>query len=352
MQVCEKTTLIVFFIVFSLQILTIHPCVNAQITYPSPYWEYSPISPRVGDVITFDVSLFEKMWNEKGESTIVSLIWNFGDGASATGAIVTHTFTNSGTYDVNVHATDDRGYGGTTGMSIIVRELTPVAIYISLSNDTIYTGQEVTISGSLVYDGIGVPNAWVVLSSRIYNDEDGWNDIVSIKTDDYGIYSTVWKFFYGYYEVKATWAGNSTYPETSISVKLKVKDFGNLITEFSSNSTITGLNFNLSTLILNFFAEGPSGTNGYVNITLEKDPTFNPQNIKVLFDGQPIEYDVDSTSQSWLLFFTYTHSTHNIVVNFKADEISEFPSCIILPLFLIGTVVVIIYRNRLRRKVC
>jgi N-acetylneuraminic acid mutarotase len=35
-----------------------------------------------------------------------------------------------------------------------------------------------------------------------------------------------------------------------------------------------------------------------------------------------------------------------------ADYIPEFPSWIILPLFLIATAVVIVYRNRLRRKVC
>ena len=42
---------------------------------------------------------------------------------------------------------------------------------------------------------------------------------------------------------------------------------------------------------------------------------------------------------------TVTLSLDNVVI-------PEFPSWIILPLFLIATVVVIIYRNRLRRKVC
>jgi len=39
----------------------------------------------------------------------------------------------------------------------------------------------------------------------------------------------------------------------------------------------------------------------------------------------------------------------------KTDEygvIPEFPSWIILPFFLLATAVVIVYRNRLRRKVC
>ena len=292
--------------------------VTAQITYPSPYWDYSPISPRAGDTVTFDASDFEQSWNENGESTIVSLIWDFGDGKSAAGAIVNHTFANLGTYAVGVTATDNRGLGGSSEMSISVSEQTPVTVHISLSSDSIYTGQEVTISGNLISNGIGVPYAWVFLSSKTYVEGARWNEIASVKTDDYGKYSIVWKPFYGYYEVKAAWAGNSTYPETSVSVNLNVRPFGNLITEFSSNSTITGLNFNSSTRILTFFAEGPSGTSGYVNITLEKDSMFNPQNISVLLDGQPIEYTVASTNQSWILGFTYIHSIHSVIVNFAA----------------------------------
>jgi PKD repeat protein len=336
--------------VFSVQISTIYPCANAQISYPSPYWEYSPTTPRVGDIITFNALSFEKMWNERGESTIVSLIWHFGDGTSATGALVNHTYTDSGTYLAGVTATDDRGYGGTTEYQIQVEMQTPITVYVSQSSDTIYTGQEVTISGNLTYNSTGVPDTWVSLSSKTYLEGATWNEIATVKTDVYGNYSVVWKPTSGYYQVRAMWAGNSTYPETSVSVILHVKDFGDLITEFSSNSTIAGLNFNLTTLVLRFSAEGPSGTSGYVNITLEKDPTFDPQTIQVLFDGQPIEYHVDSTNQYWLLFFTYTHSTHDVVVNFKAEDIPEFPSWIILLLFMITTSVVIFYRNRLRRK--
>jgi hypothetical protein len=347
----KKNALAVFFAVSFWLALLIHPPVNAQITYPSPYWDYSPITPRVGDIITFDALDFERTWNEKGESTIVSLVWHFGDGTSATGALVTHTFTSPGTYLAGVTATDNRGYGGTSEFEIQVREQTPITVYLSLSSDSIYTGQEVTINGNLTYNGVGMPDAWVLLSSKTYVEGAVWNDIATVKTDGYGKYSAVWKPIYGYYQVRATWAGNSTYPETSVSVILIVKGFGNLITEFSSSSTITGLNFNSTTRVLSFSAEGPSGTNGYVSITLEKDPSFDPQGISVLFDGHQIEYDIDSTNQSWILYFTYTHSIHNIVVNFNGDEIPNFPSWIILPLLitvLIGIGLLVYFKKRKR----
>ncbi len=319
----KKNIVTVFFAVLFLLSLAIHPDVNSQITYPTPSWDYSPITPRVGDTVVFDASDFEKMWNEKGESTIVSLDWHFGDGAYATGALVNHVFTSSGTYFAGVTATDDRGYGGTSEFEIEVREQTPITIYLSLNSESIYTGQEVILGGNLTYNGTGVPDAQVSLSSKTYVEGAVWQGIASVKTDAYGKYSAVWKPTFGYYQVKAAWAGNASYPETSVSLILIVKGFGNFITEFSSNSTtISDLNFNATTRVLSFSAEGPSGTNGYVTITLEKDPSFDPQGISVLLDGQPLDYTIDSTSQSWLLSFTYTHSVHNIVVNFDADELA------------------------------
>ncbi len=344
-----KTNAFAVFAVFVLLALSVQLPLNAQITYPSPSWDYSPITPRVGDVVTFDASDFEKRWNENGESTIVSLVWNFGDGTSASGTVVNHTFTNPGTYSAGVTATDNRGYEGTSEMSVVVGAQTPITVYMTFSSETIYTGQEVTINGNLTYNGAGVPNAWIVLSSKTYIEGASWNNIATVKTDSDGNYAAVWKAFHGYYEVKAAWAGNSTYPETSISANLIVKGFGNLITEFSSNSKITELNFNSSTRILAFSAEGPSGTSGYVNITLEKEPDFNPENINVLLDGHPIEYTVDSTGQSWLLCFVYTHSVHSIVVNFNAGQIPKFPLWIILLLVLVLAFTILGVLNRKRR---
>ena len=186
-----------------------------------------------------------------------------------------------------------------------------------------------------------------------------WKDIASAKTDEYGKYSVVWKAFHGYYEVKATWTGNSNYPETSVSVNLNVKPFGNLITEFSSNSTITNMNFNSTTRVLSFSAEGQSGTTGYVNIILEKDPTFNPQSIIVLLDGHPINYNMESTGQSWILEFTYTHSIHDVIVNLDAStapplerqsEPEPFPTLLVVAVIVTVAAVVAVVLFVLKKR--
>ena len=267
-----KKTALALIMFFSLIALA-HPfTVNAQIVHATPSFVYSPLTPRVGDVVSFDSLWWEQYWNENHEPRTFTYSWSFGDGTFATGATVNHTYTKPGTYAVGVTVDDNLGTGGSSEMEIEVREQTPVTVHISLGSDSVYTGEEVSISGNLTYYGVGVPNAWIILSSKTYIENAMWNEIVSVKTDDQGKYSTVWKPSRGAYQVKATWIGNSSYPETSVSVNLGVKSFGDFITAFSSNSTITGLNFNASTRILSFSAEGLSGTNGYVKITLRKRP--------------------------------------------------------------------------------
>ncbi len=326
-----KKTILAVIMFFSLISLACPPTVNAQIVHATPSFDYSPFTPRVGDVVSFDALWWEQFWNENHEPRTFSYCWNFGDGAFATGVTVNHTYTAAGTYTVEVTVDDGLGTGGSSAMEIEVREQTPVTVLISLSSDSVYTGEEVTISGNLTYNGVGVPDAWIVLSSKTYIENAMWNEIASVETDDYGRYLTVWKPLRGVYQVKATWMGNSTYPQTSVSVNLGVKSFGDFITEFSSNSTITELNFNASTRILGFSAEGSSGTNGFVKITLEKDPKFDPEGVSVILDGESIEYAIGSTSQSWVLDINYSHSVHKVVVYFNGEtEPEPFPTAVVV----------------------
>jgi hypothetical protein len=57
-----------------------------------------------------------------------------------------------------------------------------------------------------------------------------------------------------------------------------------------------------------------------VNVTLKNDPSFDPQNTIVQLDDQPIQYTVESNNQTWNLYFIYTHSVHNIIVDFIGNS--------------------------------
>ena len=294
---------------------------SAQITHPSPSYEYAPLTPRVGDTVTFDASDFIAYWTE---SIIVSLDWDFADGTTQSGTVVEHSFAKAGEYWVELAATDNRGMTASTAHLITVTEQTPITVYLFLSSERVYIGQDITISGNLISNGEGVPNELISFSTMTYGDNAKWIEIGEVKTDNDGKYSFIWQLKEPRaYQVRARWEGNATYPETSLSRILYVNSYGDLITGFSSNSTITGMNFNMTTRLLSFRAEGPSGTSGYVNVTLENDPAFNPQNIIVQLDDQPILYTVESTNQSWNLYFTYTHSIHIILVDFTGSFIRQ-----------------------------
>ncbi len=62
-----------------------------------------PSEGSVGQPLAFSVSPFD-VWSVLGETS-----WSFGDGASASGTSVTHTYTAAGTYEVTLHSVDTLG---------------------------------------------------------------------------------------------------------------------------------------------------------------------------------------------------------------------------------------------------
>ena len=54
------------------------------------------------------------------DGSVESYVWKFGDGETARGASVTHTFTKAGTFKVSVTATDDQGAKSSDTLSITV----------------------------------------------------------------------------------------------------------------------------------------------------------------------------------------------------------------------------------------
>jgi hypothetical protein len=201
-------------------------------------YEPFPYAPRAGEVVTFDVTRSEKWYNETFDTKTISYSWDFGDGTMAQGGVVSHAFANAGLYAIKLNVTD------TLGLSIQERQLTvtertPFMAYVSVSNTYTFTGEEVTINGNLTQDinGKGVANAFILLSwSTAW--WTTWHEITSVKTDALGEFSMSWMPpANNKYQIKATWVGNSTYPETSSSALLVITPLGGLITGFSSNST-------------------------------------------------------------------------------------------------------------------
>jgi hypothetical protein len=81
-----------------------------------------------------------------------------------------------------------------------------------------------------------------------------------------------------------------------------------------SNSTISELAFNSTSKILSFKVTGPSGTTGFTNVTIAKTLIQDIDGLQIYLDGNQINYAVTSTDYYWLIHFTYTHSTHKVLI--------------------------------------
>lgn len=72
---------------------------------------------EVGQVVVFDGSA------STGQVPLVSWRWDFGDGVTASGVVVQHTYWNPGTYTVRLTVTDQRGQTSSTAQQIFIQAL-------------------------------------------------------------------------------------------------------------------------------------------------------------------------------------------------------------------------------------
>ncbi|WP_323675494.1 PKD domain-containing protein [Halorubellus sp. PRR65] len=92
---------------------------------PSANLSFSPPSPYAGTSVTFDAADSVDV-----DGAISSYEWAFGDGATATGESVTHTYGSSGTYQVTLTVTDDEGASATTTRTVTVQSTSGTLYYV------------------------------------------------------------------------------------------------------------------------------------------------------------------------------------------------------------------------------
>ena len=169
------------------------------------------------------------------------------------------------------------------------------------------------------------------------------------------------------YDYTATTVGTKTFTISRVSdssynltvvndsIGAQTLDVWSLPFSVISNSTISELSFNSTSRLLSFTVSGPSGTIGYTNVTIAKTLIANISELKVNLDGNQINYTATSTDYSWLIHFTYEHSTHKVVIilgsqNFESSEETPPGVATIFSVIVIAILTAILLVTKARQR--
>ncbi len=225
---------------------------------------------------------------------------------------------------------------------------------ISCKSTTSYSGFKVQIEGNLHNASIPLIDQPVLLSYSVTGGNT-WQELTLTHTVSDGSYFAEWRpSVTGDYLIKAVFNGNDEYPQTTSVVNLAVTSYAEQNTfSVSSNSTITNLFFNSTSKELCFSVTGDSGTHGYSDVYIAKSLIADSSDINVLLDGFAIDKTVTSSSDSWLLHFTYSHSTHDVVIDLggTSGALASVANNWLLPITVgLGIVVAIVLGIALKRR--
>ncbi len=122
----------------------------SQTIHPIASFEFWPGDPVSGQKIAFDASS-----SEDPDGTIESYEWDFGDGETGSGPVVTHTYSSADIYVAKLKVTDNDGFSNTKSESIAVGQSElPVASF-DFSPAEPRVGMEVTFDASSSADPNG-----------------------------------------------------------------------------------------------------------------------------------------------------------------------------------------------------
>jgi PKD repeat protein len=124
---------------------------------PTVQFTVSPAVASKNSDVTFDASR-----TTDRDGSVASYQWDFGDGKSAGGKIVTHKYTGAGTFNVKLNATDNRGASNISSRSLEVENNQgPVARFtVSPAEGDVNTEYTFDGSDSTDNDGRVVKHSW------------------------------------------------------------------------------------------------------------------------------------------------------------------------------------------------
>ena len=126
----------------------------------APTFTYLPAAPSEGEAVSFDAT--------ESTGAIASYSWTFGDGGTATGSVVAHTFGSTGSYQVTLTVADAVGRASSTTQIVTVEPGT------GPSANFTYSPSAATVGTAINFNGLSsAPAAGRTISSYSWDFGDG-----------------------------------------------------------------------------------------------------------------------------------------------------------------------------------
>jgi hypothetical protein len=250
--------------------------------------------------------------------------------------------TNGVTYTFTVSASNDAGEGARTANLSATPHAMPPAQAARMELHAWLVGP--TLANGSWLDG----HAWGTVDHapvagqevRLYYSHDNattWVLISSQTTNSNGNFSAFWHPPYtGYYLLLASLTPSATWNEAWANATLTIiaAPSEGMLT-LQSNSTLTDSTFNEAKKELSFTVTGPTGTSGYVNVSIPREMVDKASSIKLTMDGTEVQFQLGQNASAYTIWFGYTHSSHHLVLSFGAAQSGDQTNSLLLPILAI-----------------
>lgn len=190
-------------------------------------------------------------------------------------------------------------------------------LFVGCIEDPTSDSYKVLITGNLTANYAPIPSAPVLLSYAD-NPNATWHEIATVTTASDGSFTTPWIMPTGSYVINATYVGNSNYTAQTTLANVIQPIYGSVFS-VNSNSTVSKLAFDYHTDQLSFSVNGTSGTTGYAVIYAAMG-FLDASKIEASIDGIPTDFTVTPVGEVWALYFSFIHSTHEVVLNLNSQN--------------------------------
>lgn len=194
-------------------------------------------------------------------------------------------------------------------------------LIVGCSLDPTSDTNKILITGNLTANYAAIPSAQVLLSYAD-NPNATWHEIGTVTTASDGSFTGAWlPIRTGNYVINATYIGDSNYTAQTTLANVILPTYSTVFS-IDSNSTITQLSFSSQTSQLSFSVSGASGTTGYAVIYIPKGLVDDTSKIQASIDGASVSFTVSSVDDVWELYFSYHHSSHDVVFDLNSQDIA------------------------------